>query len=194
MVRRGDVRDSSLAPGWERRPWGMALETPRLRLRRFVPADAAFVVSLLTSPDWLRFIGDRGVHTETDALVYIERLAVQGYAKNGFGLYHVSRRNDEVPVGMCGLLRREMTPDVEIGFAFLPVHAGQGYATEAGEAVLREARDLHGLPRIGAVVMPENGASIRVLGKLGLRFERSIVIDPARPPLQYFARALAPEA
>lgn len=168
----------------------MALETPRLRLRRFVPADAAFVVALLTSPDWLRFIGDRGVRTEGDALAYIERLNATGYAKNGFGLYHVSRRSDETPVGMCGLLRRDTTPDVEIGFAFLAEHAGLGYATEAGAAVLREARELHGLRRIGAVVMPENRASIRVLEKLGLRFERLIATDPARDPLQYFAREL----
>jgi len=168
----------------------MALETPRLRLRRFVPTDAAFVVSLLTSPDWLRFIGDRGVRTEADAIVYIERLAAMGYAKNGFGLYHVSRRDDERPVGMCGLLRRETTPDVEIGFAFLADHAGRGYATEAGATVLREAFEVHGLRRIGAVVMPENHASIRVLQKLGLQFERPIVTDPARDPLQYFARAL----
>ncbi|MBX3738271.1 MAG: GNAT family N-acetyltransferase [Candidatus Didemnitutus sp.] len=172
----------------------MALETPRLSLRRFAPIDAAFVVALLTSPDWLRFIGDRGVRTETDALVYIERLEVQGYARNGFGLYHVSRRSDGKPVGMCGLLRRDTTPDVEIGFAFLAEHAGQGYATEAGGAVLGEAREQHGLRRIGAVVMPENRASIRVLEKLGLRFERPIVTDPAREPLQYFARALDPES
>lgn len=171
----------------------MALETPRLSLRRFEPADAAFVVSLLTSPDWLRFIGDRGVRTETDALVYIERLTSMGYAKNGFGLYHVSRRSDGTPVGMCGMLRRDTTPDVEIGFAFLSEHAGQGYATEASGAVLGEAREQHGLRRIGAVVMPENHASIRVLEKLGLRFERLIVTDPARDPLQYFARELGPE-
>lgn len=172
----------------------MAFDTPRLHLRRFAPTDTAFVVALLTSPDWLRFIGDRGVRTEADAAVYIERLDALGYARHGFGLYHVSRREDGAPVGMCGLLRRDSTPDVEIGFAFLPEHAGRGYATEAGEGVLREARERHGLRRIGAVVMPENQASIRVLEKLGLRFERLVVTDPAREPLQYFARELGPVA
>ena len=73
-----------------------------------------------------------------------------------------------VPIGICGLLRRATLPDVDIGFAFLPDYRAQGYAFEAASATLSYARDTLDLPRIVAIVSPENAASIRLLLKLGM--------------------------
>jgi len=73
-----------------------------------------------------------------------------------------------VPIGICGLLRRATLPDVDIGFAFLPDYRAQGYAFEAASATLSYARDTLDLPRIVAIVSPENAASIRLLEKLGM--------------------------
>lgn len=148
--------------------------TARLRVRPFAAGDAAFIVALLNSPGWLRFIGDRGVHTEAEARVYIERGPQASYAQHGFGLSCVERRSDGVPVGMCGLLKRDTMPDVEIGFAFLPEYCGQGYAVESAQAVIEEGRVRHGLKRVAAIVQVDNAASIRVLEKLGLDYERQV--------------------
>jgi RimJ/RimL family protein N-acetyltransferase len=169
----------------------MLLETPRLRLRRFTPEDAPFIVALLNSPGWLAFIGDRGVRTEEDARRYLVAGPIASYAQHGgLGLYHVARRVDGLPVGMCGLLRRETLPDVDLGFAFLPEHAGVGYASEAAAAVVDFGRAEFGLRRLAGITMAENARSIRVLEKLGLRFEREFVMPPKNETLRYYARSL----
>lgn len=167
----------------------MPIETERLHLREFTADDAAFIVALLNSPGWLRFIGDRGVRTEADALGYIERGPRASYARFGFGLYCVVRKADALPVGMCGLLKRDTLPDVEIGFAFLPEHCGLGYAMESARAAIADGRRKADLRRLAAITQPDNSSSIRVLEKLGLRYERPVVM-PNGETLSYFAGEL----
>ena len=144
------------------------IATPRLRLDPFTVDDAAFIVALLTDPDWLRYIGDRGVRTEEEARGYLAAGPLASYATHGFGLYRVARRDTGAPIGMCGLLRRDTLPDVDLGFAFLPAHRGQGFAREAAAATLAYARETLGLDRIVAIVSPANASSIRVLEALGM--------------------------
>jgi RimJ/RimL family protein N-acetyltransferase len=169
----------------------MVLETPRLRLRRFTPEDAPFIVALLNTPGWLAFIGDRGVRTEEDARRYLAAGPIASYAQHGgLGPYHVARRADGLPVGMCGLLRREILPDVDLGFAFLTEHAGVGYASEAAVGVLRFAQTEFGLRRVAGITKADNTRSIRVLEKLGLSFEREFVMPPKNETLRYYARSL----
>src|SRR6187549_3768173 len=96
------------------------LETDRLSLREFVLDDAAFLLSLLNSPGWLKFIGDRGVHTIEDARKYIAERLVSSYRTFGFGFYVVTPKDEDIPIGMCGLVKRDTLEDVDIGFAFLP--------------------------------------------------------------------------
>src|SRR5689334_15984596 len=97
-------------------------ETPRLRLRELTGDDAAFILELVNEPGWLRFIGDRNVHSLEDARGYIERVPRASYAKNGFGLWAVDLRETGERLGMCGLIRRESLPYADIGFAFLERH------------------------------------------------------------------------
>jgi RimJ/RimL family protein N-acetyltransferase len=168
----------------------IVVETDRLVLRRVTLADAPFILELLNDPDWLRFIGDKGVRTVEDARGYIETGPLASYARHGFGLYVVARKADPAPIGLCGLVKRDVLPDVDVGYAFLPQHRGNGYAHEAAAAVLRFARDQVGLPRIAAITNSENERSIRVLEKLGLSFERMIRLTPDAPEIRYFARSL----
>lgn len=195
-VRSGGVRAAARFALGNRRAVGnaprtMLLETPRLRLRRLTLEDAPFIVALLNSPGWLAFIGDRGVRTEEEARRYLAAGPIASYAQHGgLGLYHVARRADGCPVGMCGLLRREALPDVDVGFALLPEHAGVGYASEAAVAVIEFGRAEFGLRRVAGITTPGNGASIRVLEKLGLRFEREFALPPKNETLRYYARCL----
>ncbi|MCP3101605.1 GNAT family N-acetyltransferase [Myxococcus sp. K15C18031901] len=147
------------------------LETQRLRLRGMTLDDAPFVLQLVNEPSWLRFIGDRGVRTLEDAQRYVRDVPQASYARHGFGLLRVEAL-DGTAMGMCGLLKREVLEDVDIGFAFFPAYWGQGYAFEAAQAVLAHARQELGLPRVAAIVDPTNASSIKLLERLGFRFAR----------------------
>ncbi|MFY2763194.1 GNAT family N-acetyltransferase [Arenimonas sp. MALMAid1274] len=143
------------------------LETARLRLEELEDGDAPFVVALLNTDGFLQNIGDRGVRTEADARRYLAEGPRASYAAHGFGLWKVSRREDGVAVGLCGLLRRDTLPHADLGYAFLPAFEGRGYATEAGAHVLDFAFGTRGLDTVLAIVNPDNAGSIRVLEKLG---------------------------
>jgi ribosomal-protein-alanine N-acetyltransferase len=150
------------------------LETARLRLRRLTLEDAPFILELLNDPLFVRFVGDRGVRTEEAARAYIANGPLTSYAKHGFGLYHVALKENDAPVGMCGLLKRDVLEDVDIGFAYLPQHGGKGYATEAALGTMAYAKTSLGLKRIVAITAPDNVASQNVLRKIGLRHEQTI--------------------
>ena len=163
------------------------LETPRLALRRFVFDDAPFVVELLNQPSFIRNIGDRGVRNVDDAHRYLREGPMAMYEQYGFGLWLASRRADGVPVGMCGLLKRDILPDVDIGYAYLPAHWGHGYALEAARATLEHGARKFGLKRVIGVVSDHNDASIRVLEKLGMRFERMYPMHADEPEVRLYA-------
>jgi len=142
-------------------------ETDRLRIRQFTLEDAAFILVLVNEPTWLRFIGDRDVHDLEGARNYITKGPLQMYAQQGYGLFLVEIRDSRLPIGMCGLLKRDYLPEPDIGFAFLPQHVGKGYAFEAAKAVLDYGRKQYQLTSVAAIVNPDNVASMRLLGKLG---------------------------
>jgi len=159
-------------------------------LRRLAAEDAPFILELLNDPDWLRFIGDKGVRTLEDARRYIETGPIESYARHGFGLFLVARKPDEAPVGMCGLIKRDALPDVDVGYAFLPGHRGLGYARESAAAVLEFARSTVGLKRLVAITNPENERSIRVLESLGLAYEGMVRLSEDAAPVNLFGRSL----
>jgi RimJ/RimL family protein N-acetyltransferase len=167
--------------------------TPRLTLRCVASEDAAFVRTLLNEPSFLRHIGDKGVRTLDDARTYIAEGPQASYARFGFGLYIVELNGSRVPIGLCGLLKRDELDDVDLGFAFLPAYWSQGYAAEAARAVLDHARAALRISRIVAIVSPANDASIRLLGRLGFTYERMVRLREANAELQLFA-SMAPTA
>jgi RimJ/RimL family protein N-acetyltransferase len=162
------------------------LETDRLVLRRMSVDDAEFELRLLNEPSFLRFIGDRGVRTLEDARAYILKGPVDMYERLGFGLYITELKGEGVPIGICGLVKRDFLEDVDIGFAFLPGFWGQGYAYEAASAVMEYAKGALGLKRIVAITNPDNQSSIRLLEKLGFRFDRMIRATADGPEIRLF--------
>lgn len=170
------------------------LETARLALRRLEFDDAPFLVGLLNQPSFLANIGDRGVRNIEDAHRYLREGPMAMYERFGFGLWHVSRRSDGASIGMCGLLRRDILPDVDVGYALLPEFWGQGYAFEAADAVLKHAEKRFGLARVIAVVSAGNTGSIRVLEKLGMKFERMVSMRANEPDVRLYVRTLGLEA
>jgi RimJ/RimL family protein N-acetyltransferase len=165
----------------------LVLETPRLILRRLTPDDAEFIFRLVNDPSWLRFIGDKNVHNLDDARRYLREGPLDMYQRYGFGMYRVEEREGGKPAGMCGLIKRDTLPDVDVGYAFLPEFRGKGYAYEAAAAVLTHGNRQFGLRRIVAITTPSNDASIKVLEKAGMKFERLLELTPG-DPVNLFAR------
>ena len=150
------------------------LETKRLILRQLTEDDAAFILQLLNEPSWIQYIGDRGVRTLDDAQRYIKNGPVAMYARHGFGMFLVTLKEDETPVGLCGLIKRDTLDDVDIGYAFLPDYWGKGYAVESAEATMQFAEQVHKLKRVVAITLRENKSSVTLLKRLGFHFERTI--------------------
>ena len=179
--------DSETARGREVPSREPVIETERLVLRRLDLDDTAFIFELVNDPDWLRHIGDKNVRSLDDARAYLVNGPIDMYAKHGFGLFAVERREDGALIGMCGLIKRDTLDDVDIGFAYLPAYRAQGYAREAAAATLAYARDVHGMKRVVAIVSPANHASARLLERVGLRYERAVRPAADRDPIDLFA-------
>jgi RimJ/RimL family protein N-acetyltransferase len=162
------------------------LDTERLTLRLAALGDAAFILRLLNEPSFLRFIGDRKVRTIEDAERYIGERLIASYERNGFGLWVVERRDSLGPIGICGLVKRDALPDADIGFAFLPEFWGHGFAFESAAGVKRYGFDVLTLPRLLAITNPDNVASIRIVEKLGLEFDRALSLTPGEPEVNLY--------
>lgn len=145
------------------------LETPRLQLRALSPDDAPFLVRLMNDPGWLTYIGDRGVHNENDARNYMDHGPDARHQQTWYSLYRVGLPKTDEAIGLCSLIQRSSLPAPDLGFAFLPAHRGQGYASEACRAVIEHARSELGVQRLLAIAMRTNVRSLFLLERLGFR-------------------------
>lgn len=156
------------------------LKTTRLNICELTSDDAPFIFELLNTPSWIKFIGDRGIKTLTDAANYIVNGPMKSYAKNNFGLYTVKLKDGNIPIGLCGLIKRDSLEDIDIGFAFLPDYEGKGFAFESCAAILENAKTQFAISRVVAITVKENSRSIQLLEKIGFVFEKFIQLpnDP----------------
>ena len=156
------------------------LDTERLRLRTLAPDDAPFYLEVVNDPAFIEYIGDRGIRTLDAARQAIADGPMAMQAALGHSLCLVELKQDGAPIGMCGLIKRETLPEVDIGYAFLPQFGGKGYATEAAAGVLAYAPSL-GIRRVLAITSPGNAGSNAVLRKIGMRFEEVVHLTPEDP-------------
>jgi ribosomal-protein-alanine N-acetyltransferase len=162
------------------------LETERLTLRRLTTADAAFIFELVNEPSFIQNIGDRNVRSHDDAVRYIEQGPVASYEQHGFGLYLVEVKDLQIPIGICGVLKRDSLDYADIGFAFLPHFWRHGYAIESAAAVMGYARNVLGLGTIAAITSLDNGRSIKLLDKLGFEFQGMKRLTETEPAIKLF--------
>jgi len=165
----------------------IVLETERLILRHLSIDDAEFILELLNEPSFLRYIGDKGVRTIDDARQYILNGPIKSYERHGFGLYLVELKEGGLPIGISGLVKRPALTDADVGFAFLPAYWSKGYAVESASAVMAYGREVLGLTRILAITSPDNEMSAKLLGKIGLRFERMVRLAEDEPEIKLFS-------
>lgn len=166
------------------------IETARLSLRKIEVTDAPFFYELLNSGGWLHYIGDRNIKTIADAEQQIIEKYIPSYTTNGYGSYLVIEKASKLPVGTCGMYKRENLDHPDIGFAFLSPFMGKGYGFEASNAILKNAVDTLNLTKVLAFTVPHNVASIKLLKKLGLKKTGDYFFEGDPEPLLLFEKAL----
>ena len=178
-----DGRQIANHPDWH-------LETERLVLRRVTLQDADLMLAVWNDPAFIRHVGDRGIRTVEEAETALKEGAFKLYDDFGYGPYCMSLKVDRAQIGICGLFRRDNLDDADIGFTTLPDYCGKGFAAEAAHAVLAHARDDLGLRRLTAIVSPENLASIGLIEKLGMSFERGITMPGEENEISLYSMSL----
>ena len=148
------------------------IETERLILRELAIDDAAFFLELVNTEGWIRNIGDRKVHTLSNAEQYVEDRIMRSYQVNQFGMWGMELKSNKELVGMCGLVKRPELEEIDIGFAVLPKHYRKGYTLESASEVMTYAKHTLKIPKIVAICNTENKASLSLLQKLGLRINK----------------------
>lgn len=152
-------------------------ETERLSLEEVVPGDWAFIVRLVNSPTWLKFIGDRGIRNEEDAKEYIRQSLISNYRNKGYGLYKMVLKEEKAAVGLCGFLKRDYLEHADLGFAVLPGYEGKGLTFEAAKEMVEYGKSALKLDPILAITTSENIKSRRLLNKLGFHHIGEVISD-----------------
>ena len=146
------------------------LQTSRLNLTDLNIDHSEFILELVNSPEWLKFIGERNVKNDDEAKAYIQKILANPNVQ-----YWVINLNDSnLAAGIITLIKRDYLEHHDLGFALLPQFSKKGFAFEAADSVVEflKLNPIH--QKIMAVTIPKNLNSLQLLEKLGFRFEKTI--------------------
>jgi RimJ/RimL family protein N-acetyltransferase len=149
-------------------------ETERLILRPTTEDDAEFILRLMNTPKWYKYIGDRNVKTTEQAKEYIKTKMEPQLKRLGYANYTLITKSDDEKIGTCGLYDRNGMEGIDIGFAFLPEYEKKGYAFESAQKVKSLAFEKFGLTEISAMTTKNNISSQKLLEKLGMKLTGTI--------------------
>ncbi|MDQ6761423.1 MAG: GNAT family N-acetyltransferase [Bacteroidota bacterium] len=152
------------------------LATQRLLIKPLNINDDEFILELLNTAGWIKFIGNRNITSLAEAKAYIQKILDN---ENIF-YWAVQLKGHDENIGIVTFIKRDYLEHHDIGFAFLPRYFNQGYAYEATMVVLYEIISDINLSHILATTVPENITSIKLLQKMGLGFEKEIEVDKER--------------
>ena len=155
-----------------------SFKTERLKLRPINLNDAAFILNLVNSKGWLKFIGDRNISDYNDSENYIKRIL----SKESNYYTIIELKNSSKAIGIVTFLEREDEMFPDLGFALLPEYESNGYAFEASKSYLEKIISLNKYKNIIAITMPDNKRSIALLTKLGLYY-----MDTYKKGKEYFS-------
>lgn len=167
-----------------------SFSTERLFLRPTTEDDPDFIIELLNCPSYLRFIGDRNIHSHKEAIEYIQLRVLPQLDQRGYSNFTVIRTEDQKKIGTCGLYHREGMDEVDIGFAYLPEYEGKGYAFEAASELLVFAKSNFNLNQVSAYTTTDNESCQRLLKKLGFTVFSTRILPGEDEPLLWFQKTL----
>ncbi len=167
------------------------VETKRLIISKIALEDASFLLDLVNTPSYIKYIGDKKLRTQSDTEDYIKNTHFKSYESHNFGFYKVLyKAENNKPIGTCGFVKREQLEHVEIGFGFLPEYEGQGFGYESSKALLEIGKSVFNFKKITAITLPTNTRSIKLLEKLELAYEKKIKPFEDDEELLLFAKTL----
>lgn len=156
------------------------VDTNRLVLRRWLEKDHASFAKICSDPEVMQYIGDGSTRTAEQSSRAITAFEAE-WAEKGYGLFAVELKQTSELIGFTGFswpeFLPEVLPSVEIGWRFAKASWGKGYASEAAIAALSFGTHDLGLTDIVSIYQIGNGASERIMQKLGMVFDRR-TIDP----------------
>lgn len=152
----------------------IVIETERLILRTFTTDDTGLIYKLNIDPEVTRYTLDPVKDTD-QAKEILENAILPQYALYNHGRWAVHVKQDLGTdtmgfIGWCGLKARPELGEIDLGYRFMKKTWGKGFATEAAYASLQHGFKNLGLPRIVGRALPGNGASLRVLEKIGMTY------------------------
>ena len=166
------------------------IETDRLHLRRWKPADLDDYAAICGDPEVMRWIGDGNVKTRgqtEDDIAEFERR----WDERGFGLFALELKTSGRLSGFVGLsipgFLPEILPSVEIGWRLDRSLWGKGLATEGARSAMGFGFNEIGLDRIVSICQVENRASRRIMEKLEMSFDREMIVPGSGVPVQVYA-------
>ncbi len=147
------------------------METERLKFRAIKRSDDADIYEYSSNPETSRFL----LWEPHGSIAYTRRFIEAILTKYKIGEYHdwaIVTKNGNKMIGTCGFTRIDQANGVvEIGYVINPDYWGNGYATEAARKVMRFAFDELLVNRVEAKFMFGNDASLKVMSKIGMKFE-----------------------
>ncbi|POR21517.1 alanine acetyltransferase [Flavobacterium columnare] len=147
------------------------LESERLILRKMNHNDVEEVFALRSNPKNMEYIPRPLLKDKEDAIQLIDTINTKIDQNEGINWAITEKPNDKL-IGFLGYYRiQKENYRSEIGYMILPEYAGRGIITEASKLVLEYGFNQMGLHSVEAVIDPKNGASARVLEKLGFSKE-----------------------
>jgi ribosomal-protein-alanine N-acetyltransferase len=153
----------------------MILETKRLQLREFVESDWKTVLEYQNDPRYLRYYPwQRRTEAEVRAFVQIF-IEWQAYLQRYKFQLALTLKESGQLIGNAGIRKENVNAhQAELGYEINSQFWGQGYASEAARAIRDFGFQKLGVHRIWAQCLKENGASRRVLEKIGMRLEGTL--------------------
>jgi RimJ/RimL family protein N-acetyltransferase len=147
--------------------------TDNLVIKKLTIEHTLFLQELVNTEEWIKYIGDKNIHSTEDALTYINKIL----DNDNIDYWVVYLKEKHIPIGLISLIKRDYLQHHDLGFAFLPTYTGKGYAYEATYSVLHYLIQLPQHITILATTIIENNRSIALLKRLGFHFKEIIQTD-----------------
>jgi [ribosomal protein S5]-alanine N-acetyltransferase len=149
-------------------------ESERLIFRPFTLDDLPMLIEQRSDPDVNKYLGGTKLQNP-DALSKRIRFYMSCYESHGFGMCAMIWKPTGEMIGSAGLQPLDGTDEIEVGYSMIKEYWGKGIGTEAARAWLNHGFREAGLDRIVAVAQTGNRASMHIMEKLGMTYEKSEV-------------------
>ncbi|NJM71656.1 MAG: GNAT family N-acetyltransferase [Scytonema sp. RU_4_4] len=149
------------------------IETSRMLLRPLAMVDLDNLADIYRDPEVMKY----RLFSQSASLKQTQELLksyLAHWEQHGFGRWATIYKANQRLIGHCGLEYMPSLNEVEVNYLLAREYWGQGFATESAIALLRYGFETLQFDRLVALAKPENLASLRVMEKIGMQFEKNI--------------------